>query len=66
MYLDRKNPPKNLNQSHFRRMGVVNHVSGLFRKGCPGTLIFLPAQAGWAAISLVECQTKRKVFQVWW
>jgi hypothetical protein len=38
MYLDRQTPPKNRNQSRFRRMGVVNHVSGLKRKGCPGTL----------------------------
>src|SRR3954466_5402964 len=38
MYLDRQTPPKTLDQSHFQRRGVVNHVSGLKRKGCPGTL----------------------------
>jgi hypothetical protein len=38
MYLDRQTPPKTRNQGRFRRMGVVNHVSGLKRKGCPGTL----------------------------
>jgi hypothetical protein len=38
MYLDRQTPPKTRNQSRSRRKGVVNHVSGLKRKGCPGTL----------------------------
>jgi hypothetical protein len=38
MYLDRQTPPKTLNQSHIRRKGVVNHVPGLKRKACPGTL----------------------------
>ena len=38
MYLDRQTPPKTRNRSRFHRMGVVNHVSGLKRKGCPGTL----------------------------
>ena len=35
---DRQSPPKTRNQSHSRRKGLVNHVSGLKRKGCPGTL----------------------------
>ena len=35
---DRQSPPKTLNQSHFHRKGLVNHVPGLKRKGCPGTL----------------------------
>src|SRR3954469_20231640 len=43
MYLDRQTPPKTLDQSHFQRRGVVNHVSGLKRKGCPGTLTLTPA-----------------------
>ena len=43
MYLDRQTPPKTLDQSHFQRRGVVNHVSGLKRKGCPGTLSLSPA-----------------------
>src|SRR3954452_948327 len=43
MYLDRQTPPKTLDQSHFQRRGVVNHVSGLKRKGCPGTLSLTPA-----------------------
>src|SRR4051794_14789548 len=43
MYLDRQTPPKTLDQSHFQRRGVVNHVSGLKRKGCPGTLNLAPA-----------------------
>jgi len=38
IFQDRKTPPGNRNQSHFRRKGVVNHVPGLKRKGCPGTL----------------------------
>ena len=43
MYPDRQTPPKIRNQGRFRRMGVVNHVSGLKRKGCPGTLTLAPA-----------------------
>src|SRR5258708_35484717 len=35
---DRQSPPKTRHQSHFRRKGLVNHVPGLKRKGCPGTL----------------------------
>ena len=35
---DRQSPPKNRNQSHSHRKGLVNHVPGLKRKGCPGTL----------------------------
>jgi hypothetical protein len=35
---DRQSPPKTLNQSHSHRKGLVNHVPGLKRKGCPGTL----------------------------
>jgi hypothetical protein len=35
---DRQSPPKTRNQSHSHRKGLVNHVSGLKRKGCPGTL----------------------------
>ena len=38
IFQDRKTPPGTRNQSHFRRKGVVNHVPGLKRKGCPGTL----------------------------
>jgi hypothetical protein len=30
--------PKTRNQSHSYRKGLVNHVSGLKRKGCPGIL----------------------------
>jgi hypothetical protein len=36
---DRQSPPKTRNQSHSHRKGLVNHVPGLKRKGCPGTLI---------------------------
>ena len=36
---DRQSPPQTRNQSHSRRKGLVNHVLGLKRKGCPGTLI---------------------------
>jgi hypothetical protein len=39
---DRQSPPKTRNQSHSHRKGLVNHVSGLKRKGCPGTLIVEP------------------------
>jgi hypothetical protein len=46
MYPDRQTPPKIRNQGRFRRMGVVNHVSGLKRKGCPGTLTLTPRYAG--------------------
>ncbi len=35
---DRQSPPKTSNQSHSRRKGLVNHVPGLKRKGCPSTL----------------------------
>jgi hypothetical protein len=35
---DRQSPPKSRNQSHSHRKGLVNHVPGLKRKGCPGTL----------------------------
>jgi hypothetical protein len=35
---DRQSPPKTRNQSHSYRKGLVNHVPGLKRKGCPGTL----------------------------
>jgi hypothetical protein len=35
---DRQSPPKTRNQSHSHRKGLVNHVPGLKRKGCPGTL----------------------------
>src|SRR5258708_11662277 len=35
---DRQSPPKTRNQSHSRRKGLVNHVPGPKRKGCPGTL----------------------------
>jgi hypothetical protein len=35
---DRQSPPKTRNQSHSHRKGLVNHVSGLKRKACPGTL----------------------------
>jgi hypothetical protein len=35
---DRQSPPKTCNQSHSHRKGLVNHVPGLKRKGCPGTL----------------------------
>jgi hypothetical protein len=38
LFEDRQSPPKTLNQSHFHRKGLVNHVPGLKRKGCPGTL----------------------------
>ncbi|WP_211256412.1 hypothetical protein, partial [Edaphobacter aggregans] len=38
----RQSPPQTRNQSHFRRKGLVNHVSGLKRKGCPGTLTLTP------------------------
>jgi hypothetical protein len=34
---DRQSPPKTCNQSHSHRKGLVNHVPGLKRKGCPGT-----------------------------
>jgi hypothetical protein len=36
---DRQSPPKTRNQSHSHRKGLVNHVPGLKRKGCPGTLM---------------------------
>src|SRR5271168_2713732 len=39
---DRQSPPKTRNQSHSHRKGLVNHVPGLKRKGCPGTLIPQP------------------------
>src|ERR1017187_9690379 len=39
---DRQSPPKTRNQSHSHRKGLVNHVPGLKRKGCPGTLTPLP------------------------
>ena len=35
---DRQSPPETRNQSHSHRKGLVNHVPGLKRKGCPGTL----------------------------
>jgi hypothetical protein len=35
---DRQSPPKTRNRSHSHRKGLVNHVPGLKRKGCPGTL----------------------------
>src|SRR5271168_1887997 len=35
---DRQSPPKTRNQSHSHRKGLVNHVPGLKRKECPGTL----------------------------
>jgi hypothetical protein len=35
---DRQSPTKTRNQSHSHRKGLVNHVPGLKRKGCPGTL----------------------------
>jgi hypothetical protein len=38
VFEDRQSPPKTRNQSHSHRKGLVNHVSGLKRKGCPGTL----------------------------
>jgi len=38
LYEDRQRPPNTRNQSHSRRKGLVNHVPGLKRKGCPGTL----------------------------
>ena len=38
VFEDRQSPPQTRNQSHFRRKGLVDHVSGLKRKGCPGTL----------------------------
>src|SRR5580658_11359982 len=38
---DRQSPPQTRNPSHSRRKGLVNHVSGLKRKGCPGTLTSL-------------------------
>ncbi len=37
---DRQSPPKIRNQSHSHRKGLVNHVPGLKRKGCPGTLTY--------------------------
>jgi hypothetical protein len=37
---DRQSPPKTRNQSHSHGKGLVNHVSGLKRKACPGTLSF--------------------------
>ncbi|MGC1782340.1 MAG: hypothetical protein WA708_07470, partial [Acidobacteriaceae bacterium] len=40
---DRQSPPKTRNQSHSHRKGLVNHVPGLKRKGCPGTLTPLRA-----------------------
>jgi hypothetical protein len=36
--VDRQRPPKTRNQSRSHRKGLVNHVSGLKRNGCPGTL----------------------------
>ena len=39
---DRQSPPKTRNQSHSHRKGLVNHVPGLKRKGCPGTLKEMP------------------------
>jgi hypothetical protein len=38
VFEDRQSPPKTRNQSHSHRKGLVNHVPGLKRKGCPGTL----------------------------
>ena len=35
---DRQSPPQTRNQSHSHRKGLVNHVPGPKRKGCPGTL----------------------------
>jgi hypothetical protein len=35
---DRQSPPKTRNLSRSHRKGLVNHVSGLKRKGCPSTL----------------------------
>jgi hypothetical protein len=46
---DRQSQPKTRNQSHSHRKGLVNHVPGLKRKGCPGTLT--PSMSfvnGWA------------------
>lgn len=39
---DRQSPPETRNQSHSHRKGLVNHVPGLKRKGCPGTLRAMP------------------------
>jgi hypothetical protein len=39
VFTDRQSPPQTYNQSHFCRKGLVNHVPGLKRKACPGTLI---------------------------
>ena len=38
IFQDRQTPPKTRNQSHSHRKGLVNHVPGLKRKGCTGTL----------------------------
>ena len=38
LFEDRQSPPRTRNQSQSHRKGLVNHVPGLKRKGCPGTL----------------------------
>ena len=37
MCMDRQTPAKTRSQGRLRRKGVVKPVSGLKRKGCPGT-----------------------------
>src|ERR1035437_578798 len=58
MYPDRQTPPNTRNQSYLRRKGVVNHVPGLKRKGCPGTLKPLRLRRGRRAAACMErCYT---------
>ena len=45
IFQDRQTPPKTRNQSHSHRKGLVNHVPGLKRKGCTGTLSRLTVTA---------------------
>ena len=54
MYPDRQTPPNTRNQSYLRRKGVVNHVPGLKRKGCPGTLKPLRVRRGRRAAACME------------
>jgi len=54
MYPDRQTPPNTRNQSYLRRKGVVNHVPGLKRKGCPGTLKPLRLRRGRRAAACIE------------
>jgi len=62
VFEDRQSPPKTRNQSHSHRKGLVNHVPGLKRNACPGTLSYSAHFQDWWYVERIRIPHPRN----WW